>query len=93
MLCTWKRAAVAGFSSTLSFATRRRPAISTASSSMTGAIILHGWHHAAHASSSTGSPERSTSAENDASVTVIGVVLTGRGALHRPQMGSSRGLL
>ena len=72
MLRTLKRAAVAGFSSTLSFANRTRPAISDASSSSTGAIIRHGPHHAAHRSSTTGSGERSTSAENVASVTVTG---------------------
>src|SRR6266850_455982 len=55
-----------GFSSTLSFATRTRPA------------------------TSTGTGERSTSAENVASVTVTGRVSidTGRGVLQRPHTGS-----
>jgi hypothetical protein len=88
-LRTLKRAAVTGFSSTFSFATRTRPPISAASSSITGASIRHGPHHAAHMSSSTGSGERSTSAENVASVTVTGLLETSRGVLHRPHTGSS----
>src|SRR6266508_2133805 len=90
MLRRLKRDAVAGFSSTLSLVTRTRPAISAASSSMTGAIALHGMHHAAHASTRTGSGERSTSAENESSVTVMGLmpgglVPGGNGDLQRPQ--------
>lgn len=84
MLCTWKRAAVTGFSSTFSFATRTRPAISAATSSMTGATIRHGPHQGAHKSSSTGSGERSTSAKNVASVTVTGLLSASRGVLQRP---------
>src|SRR5262245_14256456 len=90
MLCTLKRAAVAGFSSTFSFATRTRPAISAASSSIAGAIIRHGPHQGAHRSSNTGSGERSTSAANVASVTVTGLSEMGRGVLHCPQTGFSR---
>ena len=89
MLRTPKRAAVAGFSSTSSLATRTRPAISFASSSTTGATIRHGPHHAAHMSSRTGSGERSTSAANVASVTVTGPLWTGNGVLHRPHTGAS----
>ena len=89
MLWTWKRPAVAGFSSTLSFATRTRPAISAASSSITGATMRQGPHHGAHISSSTGTGERSTSATKVASVTVTGFVSNGRGVLHRPQTGLS----
>jgi hypothetical protein len=84
MLLTLNRAAVAGFSSTLSFANRTRPAISDASSSITGAIIRHGGHHGAHMSSTTGSGERSTSAENVASVTVTGLWWTGSISTSRP---------
>ena len=73
MLWALKRAAVAGFSSTLSFATRTRPAISPANSSNIGAIVRQGPHHGAHKSSSTGSGERMTSASRVASVTVIGL--------------------
>ena len=87
MLRTAKRAAVAGFSSTLSFVKRTRPAISDASSSIGGAIIRHGPHHAAHRSSTTGNGERSTTVEDVASVTVTGLTSTGIGALHRPQTG------
>src|SRR5262249_33405620 len=89
MLRAWKRAAVAGFSSTFSFATRTRPASSAASSSITGSIIRHGPHHGAHMSSSTGRGERSTSASNVSAVAVDGLPPAGRGVLHRPQTGSS----
>src|SRR2546426_12296514 len=80
-----------GFASPLRLPPRPRPAISAASSSMMGAIILQGPHHAAHASTRTGTGERSTSAENVASVTVTGRVSmdTGRGVLQRPHTGSS----
>ena len=88
MLRTPNRAAVAGFSSTLSLPTRTRPARSAASSSMTAAMILLGPHHVAHMSSSTGSGERSTSAAKVASVTVTGLPSTARGALQRPHTGS-----
>ena len=88
MLWTPKRAAVAGFSSTLSFAIRTRPDISLASSSRIGAIIRQGPHQGAHMSRSTGMGERSTSAANVASVTVTGAPPTGSGRLHRPQTGA-----
>ena len=87
MLRRSKRAAVRGFSSTLSLATRTRPAISAASSSMTGAIILQGPHHPAHASTRTGTGERSTSAENVASVTVRNPGDRLIAALDRPDTG------
>ncbi len=89
MLRTSKRLAVAGFSSTLSLATRMRPASSAASCSIAGAIARHGPHHGAQASTSTGSGERSTSAANVASVTVNGVAaaVAGNGCLQRPQRG------
>ena len=50
MLRTLNRAGVEGFSSTFSFANRTRPNHSVASSSIIGAIIRHGPHHAAHMS-------------------------------------------
>ena len=84
MLRTLKRAAVAGFSSILIFAIRTRPAISAASCSIAGAIIWQGPHHGAHISSKTGSGERSTSAENVASVTVTGLLELNSGVLQRP---------
>jgi hypothetical protein len=80
-------AAVAGFSSTFSFATRTRPAISAASSSITGATIPQGPHHGAHMSSNTGSGERSTSAAKLASVTFTGLFSKGKVVLHRPHTG------
>src|SRR5262249_46362519 len=89
MLRRLKRAAVAGFSSTLSFVTRTRPAISAASSAITGAIIRHGPHHGAQASTSTGSGERSTSEAKVASLTVSGSAAMCSGALHRPHRGLS----
>src|SRR5690242_4209467 len=54
--------------------------------------MRHGPHHGAHASSSTGSGECSTSAANVASVTTSGVVVAldapaGSGVLHRPHTG------
>src|SRR5438309_8293356 len=51
--------------------------------------MWHGPHHGAHASTSTGSGERSTSAAKVASVTARGAPPTGSGVLHRPQIGSS----
>ena len=62
------------FPSTFSFATFTRPASSVANSSITGAIIRHGPHQAAQASTNTGSGERSTSAAKDPSVTIIGTL-------------------
>ena len=82
---TLNRAAVAGFSSTFNFATRTRPAISRASSSITGAIMRHGPHQGAHKSSSTGTGARSTSSAKVASVTVTGMLPARSGVLHRPQ--------
>ena len=75
-------------SSTFIFPTRTRPAISTASSSTMGATIRHGPHHGAHMSRSTGSGDCSTSAANDASVTVMGPLETGSGVLQRPQIAA-----
>src|SRR5262245_37007915 len=89
MLRSSKRATVAGLSSTLSLANRTRPAISNANSSIAGAMIRHGPHHGAHASTSTGSGDRSTSPEKLASVTVTGWLWTGSGVLHRPHTGST----
>src|ERR1017187_4093686 len=87
MLRTLKRSAVTGFSSTFNFPTRRRPRFSAASCSIAGAIILHGPHHGAHISSSTGSGERTTSAEKLASVIVSGAEEITSGVLHRPHTG------
>src|SRR5882672_3194487 len=53
-------AASSGFSSMFNFATLTLPAISTAISSRLGAIILHGPHHSAQKSTTTGSEESRT---------------------------------
>src|SRR6478609_7277962 len=55
-------AASSGFSSMLSLATFTLPWNSTASSSRLGAIILHGPHHSAQKSTTTGSADSRTSA-------------------------------
>src|SRR6185295_5987218 len=59
-----------GLSSTLSFAIWMRPACSLAMSSSTGAIILHGPHHSAQKSTSTGASAPPTPSSNVASVRV-----------------------
>src|SRR4051794_9193002 len=65
---------VCGFSSILTFATVTRPSISVASSSRNGAIILHGPHHSAQKSTSTGSLARSTTASKLLSLTGVGFI-------------------
>src|SRR2546423_1167972 len=68
-------AAVAGFSSTFSFTILTLPFIVPASSSSAGAIILHGPHHSAQKSTTTGSVDLSTCAsksESDTFETPIG---------------------
>ena len=89
MPVTPKREAVAGFSSTFNFANRTRLENCIASSSMIGASVRQGPHHAAHISTSTGSSERSTSAANVASDTSTGRAGTGSRARHFPQTGAS----
>src|ERR1700754_4264384 len=66
---TWKSRAVVGFASTSILATVSWPAFSLAISSRTGATILHGPHHVAQKSTSTGVLLDSTSVENVSSVT------------------------
>src|SRR6476646_7972051 len=68
-------AAVAGFSSTLSFTILTLPFIVPAISSSAGAIILHGPHHSAQKSTTTGSMLFNTCAsksESDTFETPIG---------------------
>src|SRR5207302_1223860 len=65
---------VCGFSSILTLATVTRPAISVASSSRNGAIILQGPHHSAQKSTSTGSLARSTTASKLLSLTGVGFI-------------------
>src|SRR5438128_7461397 len=62
--------AVAGFSSTLSLTILTLPTIAPAISSSAGAIILHGPHHSAQKSTTTGSAAFSTSVSNVASDTL-----------------------
>src|SRR6185369_3057870 len=62
-------AAVSGFSSTLSFTIFTLPFIEPASSSSAGAIILHGPHHSAQKSTTTGWALFKTSASKSASDT------------------------
>src|SRR5690348_3551693 len=59
---------VCGFSSMLILATLIRSWYSLAISSRIGAIILHGPHHSAQKSSSTGLSDLTTSCSNDASL-------------------------
>src|SRR6185312_8066720 len=63
---------VCGFSSILTLATVTRPAISVASSSRNGAIILQGPHHSAQKSTSTGPLAPRTSLSNVPSLTAVG---------------------
>src|SRR3954467_9376747 len=62
---------ICGFSSILTLATVTLPAMSLASSSSAGAIILQGPHHSAQKSTSTGSFDFSTSVSKLASVTAV----------------------
>src|SRR5882757_7488849 len=65
---------VCGFSSMLTLATVTLPAMSVASSSKKGPIILQGPHHSAQKSTRTGPLARSTSASKLLSVTAIGFI-------------------
>src|SRR3954447_24453117 len=76
MLITSNRRAISRFSSTLSLPTRNLPAESSAISSSTGAIILHGPHHSAQKSTRTGSLDPLISSSNVESVRLTMVVLT-----------------
>src|SRR5690606_2208110 len=68
---------VFGFLSILIFATVRRSAYSFAASSKSGAIILHGPHHSAQKSSSTGLSAFKTSASKLLSLVWTMLSLTG----------------
>src|SRR6266540_6909670 len=67
--------ATSGFSSTLSLAMVTLPLCSSAISSSTGEIILHGPHHSAQKSTSTGVLDWSTWLSNVASVTAAALVI------------------
>src|SRR5918994_5228077 len=66
---------VSGLSSMLTFATTTIALLSAASSSRNGAIVLHGPHHSAQKSTTTGRSDFSTSASNEASLVVMTVIL------------------
>src|SRR4029434_9375306 len=68
--------ATSGFSSTLSLAMVILPLCSSAISSSTGLIILHGPHHSAQKSTSTGVLDLSTSLSNVASVTAAALLIS-----------------
>src|SRR5438477_11091571 len=65
---------VCGFSSMLTLATVTRPSMSSARSLRNGAIILHGPHHSAQKSTSTGSLALSTTASKLLSLTAVGFI-------------------
>src|SRR3546814_20890663 len=68
-------AGASGFSSILSLATVTLPSSSSLIYSSAGAIIRQGPHHSAQKSTSTGSEAPSTSVWNEASVTVLVVMM------------------
>ena len=70
MLMTSNRRVMSRLSSMLSLATSSFPACSEAISSSTGAIILHGPHHSAQKSTSTGTSEDLTCSSKLASLRV-----------------------
>src|SRR5687767_2374762 len=75
---------VSGLSSMLTFATVTWSPLSAASSSRNGAIILHGPHHSAQKSTTTGRSDFSTSASNEESeVLMIAIVEPLVGCLRR----------
>src|ERR1019366_2914986 len=71
MLMTSKRRVTSRLSSMLSFTTSSLPACSSAISSSTGAIILHGPHHSAQKSTSTGTSEDLTCSSKLASLRLV----------------------
>src|SRR5712691_1192201 len=76
MARTPKRPAVIGLASTSSFATLSFSPCSFATSSRTGATILHGPHHVAQKSTSTGMSDFRTSCSNVWSLTTCGFPIT-----------------
>src|SRR5918999_6163466 len=88
MLYAWNRVAVAGFSSTLTFTTLRRPAKSPTSCSSTGATNRQGPHHGAHRSTRTATAERASTSN----VASVASTSQGRALPHEPQWGAPRSL-
>src|SRR5712691_10525392 len=76
-------AAVAGFSSTLTFTTLSLPCSSPATSSTMGEITRQGTHHSAQKSTSTGSADFSTSASKDESLALATAMRTSAGVENR----------
>src|SRR5688500_8993338 len=83
-----KRAATPCAFSVSSLAKRTRVFSSPAACSKAGAIILHGPHHAAQKSTTTGSSLRETKGSNVASSSATGLP-SSSGAPHLPHFGSS----
>src|SRR5215218_2823821 len=81
--------ATSGFSSTLSLAMVSLPLCSSAISSSSGLIILHGPHHSAQKSTSTGVLDLSTSLSNVASVTAAALLIASVRAGRGPQRTST----
>src|SRR3546814_20841144 len=75
MPCTWKALATWGLVSTSTFASTTFPSVSAITFSMIGPSVLHGPHHSAQRSTTTGTDfERSTtSVAKVASVTSIAI--------------------
>jgi hypothetical protein len=63
--------AVFGFSSTFTFTKATFSEFSSANASIVGASALHGPHHGAQKSTSTGFPDFNTSCSNELSVTSL----------------------
>src|SRR5581483_12511745 len=99
MLMTSKRRDTSRFSSTFSLAIRILPAYSVAISSRTGAIILHGPHHSAQKSTSTGSVAPLISSSKVLSVKLVMpsptgslLIRTGRGIVPTPRFTTTTSL-
>ena len=79
------RSASAGTASVSTLATSTRPAVLFAIVASSGAIILHGPHHSAQKSTTTGTAAFATSASNvAASGTSMGAAGEGNGVWHLP---------
>src|SRR4051794_22261224 len=94
MLMTSKRRAVSGLSSTLSLPMVNLPRCSVAISARVGAIILHGPHHSAQKSTSTGVSEPARVSSNVASERLRMSSATGAsfpevGRVYRPGLHSN----
>ena len=88
--CARKPCASCGFASTSTFASTRRPASSVTTFSSTGPSCLHGPHHSAHRSTTTGTLwDSSRICPNVASVTstTSGVACPRVGRVPRPRRG------